>query len=80
MPVQISIFFQFLSALQKLEQLRETMPQLPRIHFVETFARVRRHATDTVQRRQIRQNRLVRMHGIVELQKRRILHAEHRQA
>ena len=49
MPV--SIFFQFLSALQKLEQLRETMPQLPRLDFVEPFARVRRHATDTVQSR-----------------------------
>ena len=50
MPVSIS--FQFLSALQKLEQLRETMPQLPRIHFVEPFAHrsIRRHATDTVQR------------------------------
>ena len=78
MLIQISISFQFLSALQKLEQFRETMPQLPRL--VETFAHrsVRRHATDTVQRLQIRQNRLVRMHGIVELQK--TLHAEHRQA
>ena len=45
MPVSI----QFLSALQKLEQIRETTPQLPRL--VEPFARVRRHATDTVQRR-----------------------------
>ena len=53
--MSVSISFQFLSTLQKLEHLRETMPQLPRIHFVETFAHrsVRRHATDTVQRRQI---------------------------